>query len=145
LITSVLGTGLRASTSDGATIVRVHDLLGHHSAAEDQLLCAFQDRGIGWRAGLPFRAGLMRFRLLESIDQLLVDLAPHVEDFVGELFGIQIELKALAEAHHALAPIYSCKRLFVQRKAAKARRRATSTQEDRDLRGRLAAERNKAH
>jgi hypothetical protein len=33
----------------------------------------------------------------------------------------------------------------LQRKAAKARRRATSTQEDRDLRGRLAAERNKAH
>ncbi len=52
--------------------------------------------------------------------QLLVDLAPYVEDFIGELFHIRNEILALAEAHNALAPIYSCKRLFVQRKAAKA-------------------------
>jgi len=52
--------------------------------------------------------------------QLLIDLAPHVEDFIGELFGIKKEIAELAEAHHALAPIYSCKRLFVQRRAAKA-------------------------
>ena len=51
--------------------------------------------------------------------QLLLDLAPHVQDFIGELFGIQKEIAELAEAHHALAPIYSCKRLFVQRRAAK--------------------------
>ena len=56
----------------------------------------------------------------KDISQLLIDLAPHVEDFIGELFGIGQELRTLAEAHHALAPIYSCKRLFVQRKAAKA-------------------------
>jgi len=52
--------------------------------------------------------------------QLLIDLAPHSEDFIGELFGIKKEIQELAEAHHALAPIYTCKRLFVQRKAAKA-------------------------
>lgn len=52
--------------------------------------------------------------------QLLVDVAPHVEDFIGELFHIRNEISALAEAHHALAPIYSCKRLFVQRRSAKA-------------------------
>ena len=52
--------------------------------------------------------------------QLLIDLAPHVEDFVGTLFGIKSELGILAERHHALAPIYACKRLFVQRRAAKA-------------------------
>lgn len=52
--------------------------------------------------------------------QLLIDLAPHLEDFIGELFGVKKEISELAEAHHALAPLYSCKRLFVQRRAAKA-------------------------
>ena len=52
--------------------------------------------------------------------QLLLDLAPHVEDFIGKLFGLSGEIATLAERHHALAPIYACKRLFVQRRAAKA-------------------------
>ncbi|MDE3060326.1 MAG: FAD-dependent oxidoreductase, partial [Pseudomonadota bacterium] len=52
--------------------------------------------------------------------QLLLDLAPHVEDFVGTLFGIEKEIHLLAEQHHALAPLYACKRLFVQRRASKA-------------------------
>jgi NADPH-dependent glutamate synthase beta subunit-like oxidoreductase/NAD(P)H-flavin reductase len=55
----------------------------------------------------------------KDYSQLLVDLAPQVEDFVGELFGIRAELSALAEKHHDLAPLYACKRLFVQRRAAK--------------------------
>ena len=52
--------------------------------------------------------------------QLLLDVAPHVEDFIGKLFGISSEIGLLAERHIALAPIYACKRLFVQRRAAKA-------------------------
>jgi len=52
--------------------------------------------------------------------QLLIELAPHVEDFLGKLFGIEKEIAALAEAHHVLAPLYVCKRNFVQRRAAKA-------------------------
>ncbi|MDX1975313.1 MAG: FAD-dependent oxidoreductase [Rickettsiales bacterium] len=52
--------------------------------------------------------------------QLLLDVAPHVEDFIGTLFGIEKEIRDLAEIHHMLAPLYSCKRLFVQRRAAKA-------------------------
>ncbi|NBO18347.1 MAG: hypothetical protein EBV03_03805 [Proteobacteria bacterium] len=52
--------------------------------------------------------------------QLMLDAAPHVEQFLAGLFGIQDEVKLLAERHNALAPIYSCKRLFVQRRAAKA-------------------------
>ena len=52
--------------------------------------------------------------------QLLLELAPHVEDFIGTLFGIEKEIQALAERHHQLAPLYACKRLFVQRRAAKA-------------------------
>ena len=49
----------------------------------------------------------------------MVDLTPHVDDFVGALFAIETELRALAERHDALAPLYACKRLFVQRRAAK--------------------------
>jgi NADPH-dependent glutamate synthase beta subunit-like oxidoreductase/NAD(P)H-flavin reductase len=48
---------------------------------------------------------------------LLVALAPHVEDFIARLFGIETEARALAERHNALAPLYSVKRLFVQRRA----------------------------
>src|SRR6266849_10458157 len=50
---------------------------------------------------------------------LLVDLSPHLEDFVGELFGIAHEVRALQAAHDKLAPLYSVKRLFVQRRAVK--------------------------
>jgi|HubBroStandDraft_1064217.scaffolds.fasta_scaffold01690_3 NADPH-dependent glutamate synthase beta subunit-like oxidoreductase/NAD(P)H-flavin reductase len=51
--------------------------------------------------------------------ELLVDIAPHVEDFIAALFGISAEIKALQEAHDVLAPIYTVKRLFVQRRAVK--------------------------
>src|SRR3984893_24349 len=58
---------------------------------------------------------------IEHLDEsnLLVDLAPHLEDFIGELFGIEAELRALQARHHKLAPLYSVKRLFVQRRAVK--------------------------
>jgi NADPH-dependent glutamate synthase beta subunit-like oxidoreductase/NAD(P)H-flavin reductase len=48
---------------------------------------------------------------------LLVALAPHVEDFLARLFGIEAEARALAARHNELAPLYSVKRLFVQRRA----------------------------
>src|SRR5256712_3897159 len=49
--------------------------------------------------------------------ELLIALAPHVEDFVGKLFRIETEAQALAEKHNELAPLYSVKRQFVQRRA----------------------------
>jgi NADPH-dependent glutamate synthase beta subunit-like oxidoreductase/NAD(P)H-flavin reductase len=49
--------------------------------------------------------------------ELLIELAPHLEDFVAELFGIQAEAGALAARHHELAPLFSVKRQFVQRRA----------------------------
>jgi NADPH-dependent glutamate synthase beta subunit-like oxidoreductase/NAD(P)H-flavin reductase len=51
--------------------------------------------------------------------ELLVALARPLEDFIGELFGIEAELAALELRHSRLAPLYSVKRLFVQRRAAK--------------------------
>ncbi|MDB5805558.1 MAG: hypothetical protein JWN73_2880 [Betaproteobacteria bacterium] len=51
---------------------------------------------------------------------LLIDLAPHVEDFIGALFGVKGEIAELQARHHELAPLFTVKRQFVQRKAAKA-------------------------
>jgi NADPH-dependent glutamate synthase beta subunit-like oxidoreductase/NAD(P)H-flavin reductase len=55
----------------------------------------------------------------EAESNLLVDMAPYVEDFLGDLFGIAAEVRALQARHHELAPLYSLKRLFVQRRAVK--------------------------
>src|SRR3984893_17838035 len=61
---------------------------------------------------------------------LVVDLAPHLEDFTGELFGIAAELRALQARHQELAPLYSVKRLFVQRRAVKGVKEAEAAELD---------------
>lgn len=48
---------------------------------------------------------------------LLIDLAPLVEDFFAQLFRIQGQLQALQDAHQVLAPLWRVKRQFVQRYA----------------------------
>ncbi len=48
---------------------------------------------------------------------LLLAIAPHLDDFLARLFGIEVDVQTLAARHHALAPLYSVKRLFVQRRA----------------------------
>ncbi|MBI4191718.1 MAG: FAD-dependent oxidoreductase [Betaproteobacteria bacterium] len=53
----------------------------------------------------------------EQESELLIALAPHVDDFIAGLFGITPEVQRLSARHNELAPLYSCKRLFVQRKA----------------------------
>ena len=50
---------------------------------------------------------------------LLIDLGPYLEDFLGRLFRIEAEFRALAERHNELAPLYTVKRQFVQRRAGK--------------------------
>jgi NADPH-dependent glutamate synthase beta subunit-like oxidoreductase/NAD(P)H-flavin reductase len=65
---------------------------------------------------LSGRGNFAQLKPREESD-LLVELAPHVEDFLGRLFGIEAEARALAERHNELAPIYAVKRLFVQRRA----------------------------
>src|SRR6185312_15971785 len=84
---------------------------------------AFVAHRAGGDAGL--RERLMTARAApDALDRkdesdLLVDLAPHVEDFVGGLFGIEAELRAMQARHDRLAPLFSVKRLFVQRRAVK--------------------------
>jgi NADPH-dependent glutamate synthase beta subunit-like oxidoreductase/NAD(P)H-flavin reductase len=55
----------------------------------------------------------------EAESELVIDLAPVLEDFIGELFAVQGELGAVRAAREPLALIYSVKRLFVQRRAVK--------------------------
>lgn len=50
---------------------------------------------------------------------LLIALAPIVEDFIADLFNIKQNVLALQKAHHILAPVFSVKRLFVQRQAVR--------------------------
>jgi len=58
---------------------------------------------------------------LSKLDEskLLIDLGPRLEDFLARLFNITGAATDLAQRHHALAPLYTCKRLFVQRRAVK--------------------------
>ncbi len=53
----------------------------------------------------------------KSASELIIAIAPYLEDFTGQLFGIQTDLRDLQARHHALAPLYAVKRKFVQRKA----------------------------
>ena len=50
---------------------------------------------------------------------LMIDLAPVVETFIVELFGITDAARRLSQQHADLTPLYEVKRLFVQRQAAK--------------------------
>jgi NADPH-dependent glutamate synthase beta subunit-like oxidoreductase/NAD(P)H-flavin reductase len=59
---------------------------------------------------------------------LLVDLAPYLEDFLDDLFGIGGEVRELQARHDKLAPLYSVKRLFVQRRAVKEIKEADAAQ-----------------
>ena len=59
----------------------------------------------------------------ESLDAkaesaLIIDLGPHLDQFVAELFGIVDEAQALSRRQEDTAPLYSVKRQFVQRRAA---------------------------
>ena len=77
-------------------------------------------------AFLSFLESPLRARLLEARSsppaakaesELLVALAPHAEDFIAKLFGIEAEAQALAAQHNELAPLWAVKRQFVQRRA----------------------------
>jgi len=48
---------------------------------------------------------------------LLIEVAPLLDDFISKLFCIETEVQALSAHHHELAPLYFCKRQFVLRKA----------------------------
>jgi NADPH-dependent glutamate synthase beta subunit-like oxidoreductase/NAD(P)H-flavin reductase len=73
------------------------------------------DAGLAERLASARAAPQALARKQES--ELLLALAPQLEDFIARLFGIERELAALAEQHHELAPLYTARRNFVQRVA----------------------------
>ena len=75
----------------------------------------------------------------EAESELVIDLAPALEDFVGVLFGVEAELGAVRGAREPLALIYSVKRLFVQRRAVKKHAAEIATLNGADLRRQLEA------
>jgi len=63
---------------------------------------------------------------------LILETSPHLDDFIGRLFGIGDELSALIGRHTELDPLYACKRLFVQRRAVKTHKSAEAETFDGD-------------
>src|SRR6266581_5724217 len=91
----------------GAGLARLDAAFIAHLAAADAALAA----RLAAERGEPQALG----RKGES--DLLIALAPHVEDFLAQLFGVATEVTALQAAQHELAPVFACKRQVVQRKA----------------------------
>ena len=84
------------------------DFLGQADPALRERLESLRDESLrGGQSALPPKQ--------ES--EFLIALAGHFDDFIAHLFGIEDEVGALSARHFELAPLYSCKRLFVQRKA----------------------------
>ena len=82
----------------------------------------------GWlqAANVDVHARLMAARAapdqlpVKDESNLLIELARPLEDFLGALFGVTREATELRTHHNALAPLYDCKRLFVQRYVARS-------------------------
>src|ERR1700704_1247300 len=76
----------------------------------------------GWlqTANVDVHARLMAARAapdqLAAKDEsnLLIEVARPREDFLAALFGVTKEATELRGRHNVLAPLYDCKRLFVQ-------------------------------
>lgn len=105
-----LGFGLRFhDLYDDEGLVRIDALFLDHLATADHALAA------------SLRAARQAPETLTAREEsdLLLAVAPHLDDFVGELFGVTAGLHAIAARQDALAPLFSVKRLFVQRRAAK--------------------------
>ncbi|HEY6343238.1 MAG TPA: FAD-dependent oxidoreductase [Bryobacteraceae bacterium] len=53
----------------------------------------------------------------QARSEVVIELAPHLEDFLAGQFGIAREVAELQSRHHELDPLYAVKRKFVQRRA----------------------------
>ena len=112
--------------------LRFEDLYDRHGLA--RIDAAFLDTLGRADSGLARRldAGRADADGLDAKDeaQLLLDLGPHVEDFLAGLFGIEAEARALAARHHALDPLFEVRRNFVQRRALKGAARGKALETD---------------
>jgi NADPH-dependent glutamate synthase beta subunit-like oxidoreductase/NAD(P)H-flavin reductase len=118
-----LAHGLRfEDLYDPARLARIDELFVSHLRGSDEGLAGRLMAARAEPASLDKKA--------ESA--LIIAVAAHLDDFLGELFGIKEELCALRQQHTDLAPIYSVKRLFVQRRALKAHPEAEAATFDAD-------------
>jgi NADPH-dependent glutamate synthase beta subunit-like oxidoreductase/NAD(P)H-flavin reductase len=104
-----------AETPDFATLATRDGLIG----LDKRFLAALADAD-----GDLFARLLTARATPEALDakaegELIVALGPHVETFVGDLFGIGERLAEIAAATKRLDPVHDCKRMFVQRQAVK--------------------------
>ena len=65
---------------------------------------------------LAARADESQFALKQK-SEIILAVAPHLEDFIGQLFGINKSLHELQAKHNELAPLHTVKRKFIQKKA----------------------------
>src|SRR5262245_15488801 len=105
----------RAALASEASGQRGVSIVHAHSASEDARERADDTRPEPGSSARAAPNGVAD----KAESDLIVELAPELEDFVAELFGISDEVRALRSRHNALAPLYEAKRLFVQRRAAK--------------------------
>src|SRR5271166_1417350 len=84
----------------------------------DQRFCAYlaaSDAGLHERL-LTARANPASLPAKEHSD-LIIALAPYLEDFIGELFDIAGDIQALQVRHNQFAPFFAFKRKFIQKRA----------------------------
>lgn len=55
----------------------------------------------------------------EEESHLIINLAPCVERFLSTIFNIRKDIEDHIKKHEALDPLYECKKLFIQKRAAK--------------------------
>ena len=103
--------------------------LGFGLNFEDLYSCAgLQRLDVSFLTELARSAPDLHARLLEARSnpsalsgrpesELIIALAPHVEDFLGALFGISPEVEALQARHNQSAPFFAFKRKFIQKRA----------------------------
>ncbi|MBW8309184.1 MAG: FAD-dependent oxidoreductase [Candidatus Paracaedibacteraceae bacterium] len=85
-------------------LIKLDQAFQHHLNGTDPELC---------------RAYLDARNKDEGNSDLLIQLAPHLEDFIGHLFTITSEIHALQYKHQELAVVLTIKRQFVQRFASR--------------------------
>jgi NADPH-dependent glutamate synthase beta subunit-like oxidoreductase/NAD(P)H-flavin reductase len=94
-------------------LYRREGLLHVDAAFLDQLLTS--DPGV--HAQLLDARANPQTRTAKEQSELVIALAPHVEDFLGDLFGITNEVQALQARHNEFAPFFAFKRKFIQKRA----------------------------
>jgi NADPH-dependent glutamate synthase beta subunit-like oxidoreductase/NAD(P)H-flavin reductase len=107
----------------------------------DAAFCAWLAEGDGALAArLATARAAPRALGRKDESELLIALAPHLEDWLARLFGIEREAGALQAAQRELAPLFACKRQVVQRKAMNKYKAEEAATFDADaLRSRLEA------